>query len=292
MVYQIVMPSIRTDHLIRFRVQLYDVFSDLDRRGIVLSIWEKRLKESCLYYCESVKNKYDVTVRNYLGEAIADFICDCHEPEIILDILRAEHKQFSRLEYQQILNNTIRLLESSVWEYAKTIYRDRREKVAKQVAQYLSQHDTFDMNGFIRFRMKTYRQTISMCVKEAINEYRVSQEYQLFITRLRAFILEQEPKTSLIHLFHPFGQYLQIYSQDGVPIMEEDIYDESTKPLSHEDRIVSTLLHVVPSKIILHTRFQTENFIRTLIQVFAERIEVCSGCQVCEPHTHSIGDRS
>lgn len=232
--------------------------------------------------------------RKRLGRIVAEFVCEHLEPEMIRDIIQQEHGLRQPDEVQQIENQVRRLLETSAWEYAKVVYANRRDKIARQLSAFLKESQQLSVDGFARFRMKTYRYVLATCVQEAVHEYLLDQEYREFIHLLRSFVEIQPTKLDFVHLIHEGRGDFRLLQADGTPLVikegNEALKEMFEFSLSREDMIVSTMLSIVPREICLHTHDPQENVIRTLIQIFEGRICLCEGCRYCERPAHCRED--
>jgi putative sporulation protein YtxC len=225
--------------------------------------------------------------RKKLGWALARFICDHIEPDLINRMIRRYDPYRSHEEVDQIQREVLKQLKSSAWEYKHSVYADRREKLAEQVSRYLRDSYQLAVDGYVRFRMKGHFRVLASCVKEAVASYRLDQEYKEFIRLLRHFIHIQVPKVPLIHVVHQSEGGFRLLLADGRPLPQKELdewgYEGWETPFSHEDYILSALLTAVPEHVVLHTEQPQENVIRTLLQIFKGRIMLCDGCSQCKP---------
>jgi putative sporulation protein YtxC len=264
-------------HIIQLRACLKACIVQLQENGCRLTLTESVRENRQFFLCET-EPRHDRQVkeiRTQLGRALAEYICECQEPAMIRNIIQSEHPFYDAKEVLHIQHVTQRLLEESVWEYAHIIYANRREKLTEQINQFFKKNKQMAIDGFVRFRLKTYRQALSACVQDAIDEYLLHKEYKEFIQLLRYFISMQTPKISLLHVIHRGGKNFQIYKADGTLFrlkeMDGALQEVMEQTFSHEDVVVSTLLTIAPEKIVLHT----------VSQIFAGRILVCDGCTKC-----------
>ncbi|SEM98196.1 putative sporulation protein YtxC [Lihuaxuella thermophila] len=220
-----------------------------------------------------------------LAKAMAEYICGSLEPEMIRTIIQQEYRILSAQEITQVEHYAERLLEGSAWEHARVIYVNRRDKLAKQIWVFLRENNRLAVDGFVRFRMKSYRTALSKCVRDAVEEYVLDREYKEFIQLLKYFLSVQTSKMALVHVIHEGKSRFRILKADGSPLRLKEMGGALQEVLeytfSHEDFIVSTLLTLAPEQVVLHTKNPGENVVRTLIQIFEERIVVCNGCGDC-----------
>jgi putative sporulation protein YtxC len=274
-------------YIIQLRACLKACMVQLQENGCRLTLTEDARGNRQFFLCETDPrhDRQAKEIRRQLGRALAEYICECQEPAMIQNIIQAEHRFHDPKEVLQIQHVTQRLLEESVWEHAHIIYADRREKLAEQMEQFLKKNEQIAIDGFVQFRLRTYRQALSACVQDAIHEHLLHKEYKEFIQLLRYFISMQTPKTPLLHVIHGGGKNFQIYKADGTLLLLKEMdgafQEVMEQTFSHGDVVVSTLLTIAPEKIILHTAHLEENLICTLLQIFAGRILVCDGCTKC-----------
>lgn len=231
-------------------------------------------------------------LRQSLGRAVADYFLAVNEPELIRRIITQEFRCQNARESKEIERYAYHLLNDS--ESEEPSHRKRKDRMARQIAHYFSQHREMAVEGYFRFRMKRYRDILVKLVEHAIDEYLLDQEYWEFIELLRYFVSVQQSKVPLVHVIHTGMRRFRLLDQDGGSLrmkeMDQAVEEIMDHASSHEDLIVSTLLTVAPEKVVLHTRNQEENVIRTLIQVFEDRIRVCDGCSDCRHHLDSGED--
>ncbi|MDQ0416776.1 putative sporulation protein YtxC [Croceifilum oryzae] len=232
----------------------------------------------------------DKEVHREMGDAIASFLCDFAETDLIRGIIQKEHTNIKLDEMDQIEFRAQQLLERNSWSYLRTGYHVRKERISKQIAMYLDSNRVLSIDGFVRFRLKAYRKSLVRCVKDAYEEYQLDKEYRDFIELLRYFVSVQSPKVELIHVVHRGSKQFQLLKEDGTPYqlreLDGAVQELMDQSLSHEDLVVSSLLSIAPEKLVLHTKQQEENVIRTLLQIFEGRVVVCHDCQHC--HVKSI----
>ncbi len=223
------------------------------------------------------------TLRHSLGRAVADYYLTVNEPDLIHWIITQEFKYRNPGESREIERYAYHLLDDS--ESEEPSHQRRKYRMARQIARYFFSHQDLAVDGYFQFRMKRYREILRKLVEHAIDEYLLDQEYREFIDLLRYFVSIQQPKVQLVHVIHTDTRRFRLLDGEGRPL-EMDQMDHTVEELmdqvsSHEDLIVSTLLTVAPEQVILHTRNPEENVIRTLKQVFEERMVICSGCSGC-----------
>lgn len=234
----------------------------------------------------------DRRLRLSLGAAVADYLMTCKGPKLIRSMITRQYRYPSKDEYDQIEGYATDLLhgDSNPNEYRGQV---RRETISRHVAKYLTENHLLAVDGFIRFRMKTFYRSLEKLVEHAIDDYLLDQEYKEFIHLLRYFVSVQSPKITMIHIFHKGKGQFYLTKADGTSVNPSEfdtaVHDFIEQAISQEDVIVSTLLTVAPERIVLHSQDHEENVIRTLTQIFDDRIIVCEGCSECSFRTNDDG---
>ncbi len=223
------------------------------------------------------------------GKVLADFFCDVIEPTWISKMIQTSPNYLSRGEMGEIRRSVSEQLETSAWECANVVYSNRRAKIARQIRCHLENNQHLAVDGFLRFRLKTYRKTLAICVEEAIYTHLLNRRCKEFIDLLRTFIQLQIPKIPLVHIIHKDKNQFHVVKADGTPIlareMEPSFMEIAEATSSHGDYMMSILLSMAPERIMLHTSSPMENVVQTLLKVFEGRIMICDGCSKCHPTT-------
>jgi putative sporulation protein YtxC len=274
----------------RLSVFLKKFLDNLQKKSVRCSMSETAVGPRRFFLLRFGSVRHRRKWRTALSRALADFICDSIEPDLIRRMIRQELHSHAAGEISQIEQVVLRLLESSAWERENAIYASRQEKLADQIATFVEESPKLAVDGFVRFRMKAHCRVLAACVKEAIHDYRLDQEYKEFIRLLRHFVQMQPPKTPLVHVIHEDKGRFRLLGADGAPYVFQEVTNWFREflesPFSHEDYVVSALLTVVPDQVVLHTKNPEQNVIRTLVQIFEGRIMICDGCGQCRQTIH------
>ncbi|WP_170109487.1 putative sporulation protein YtxC [Melghirimyces profundicolus] len=275
------------------RTLLNDQLALLEQTGLSCRLQEADQGNRTLFLFSHPKaGKKKEGLPRFLGIAVAEYLLSVNEPNFIRHIIKKQFRYRDPEDSREIERYTFDLLNDS--ESEEPVCRRRKDRMARQVAQYLTQHRSVAVDGFFRFRMKRYRNGLVKLVEHAIDEYLLDQEYREFIELLRYFVSVQEPKLNLVHVLHTGRRQFRLLDEEGEPLrtkeLDESVQELMEQPFSHEDLIVSTLLTIAPEQVVLHTQNREENVIRTLEQVFETRISVCDGCSGCQPHFRRRGE--
>jgi putative sporulation protein YtxC len=270
------------------------------REHLATAGWECQLQEwetpdRIVFRLSCLKRgkKAEEAICRELGKGIAHFILSFWEPAMIRSMIRRGYRERQPGEITQIEAYADRITSEKVGQPSRLRLK-RKEKIARHLERFLHTSPMISIDGFITFRLKSYLRALRKLVNHAIDDYILDQEYKEFIQLLRYFVSMQKPKVPLVHVIHEGDRHFRLLQSDGNPLTiqetDETIGDLLEQAFSHEDLIVSTLLTVAPEQVILHTRHEEANIVRTLKQVFDDRIRVCRGCARCREETHSHSD--
>ncbi|MFT8870836.1 MAG: sporulation protein YtxC [Sporolactobacillus sp.] len=152
---------------------------------------------------------------------------------------------------------------------------DRRQLIVDALSDLLVTKNSFTFASFLRFRLASYRDVLRRYIEVAIDEYKLEQEYQVFIDKLRRIIRAYQPLCEKIEVYdeHPF----RLYDEHGRLIRNEQSV-RSFYPLlkqwgiEAEPSIVLTLIALAPKHVVVYTDRSDHSIMKTLHQVFEERV--------------------
>jgi len=157
---------------------------------------------------------------------------------------------------------------------------------------YLAENHIINIEGFARFRLHGYWAQLRRIVKRTGEEFLAAKDYLEFVRLLRCFIEMQESKIDEVHIFiAPDGTFF-ICDKKGHVIRREHIRTPSLSVINGEfnykDYLLSMLITLVPETIIFHVsdRIWECDPLRTIQQVFENRVVRCTGCERCR-HLYS-----
>lgn len=223
-----------------------------------------------------------------IGQSIACFVIKEIEPTLFKQLIRQGHKQFSREEVAIIEQYCINIIDSSDYEMESNSSRTKRQaKLASDFTKHMTDHQVMHIDGFITFRLPSYKEELKEVVEYAVEEYIMDKQYQEFITLLQYFVLLQDRKVPAVHIIHKEGSNFMILDEHFQPIekkkTEDFVMELLDKDLNYEDMVISSLISISPEKICIHTRTKELQIIRTIQQIFENRTEICERCSVCHP---------
>ncbi|MDR9856880.1 MULTISPECIES: putative sporulation protein YtxC [Paenibacillus] len=226
------------------------------------------------------------------ASALAEYILQEKERELLKKILDEEFDFPDPEEHEQILKHCRMMMEGKS-EFGDSRHR-RSSMLAQGIQQCLSERPLLHVDGFLTFRAHNYMKELKEIVEYAVDEFLMDRQYEEFVGMLKYFVYFQQPQVPLVHLIHKGGQDVLLLDEDMKPL--DHRHDEGVvverldqQDLQMEDAVVTTLISVSPAKIIIHTREPHMAVIRTLSQIFEDRVEICRYCPDCHGYFRETG---
>ncbi|WP_459499168.1 putative sporulation protein YtxC [Bacillus sp. C1] len=247
---------------------------------------EKQYKETSIYlYEQKVTIHIPICESNYIEEVLIPvllyFIVHIKQSEWIHTILKDKFFYEEQEECHQILHMAYAILNGQQKGVARELTRNQMEaRIMSSLKGWLCDPLSFSFSSYTRFRLRTYREMVHRLVEVAIDEYKMEQEYQMFIEMLRQQVGSRKSRLSCIHLV--FDESFIFYDEKGMRLKEEKLVqyiDEEllTKQSVYIDtKVIAPLLSIAPRMIYLYTKEQDHNMIVTLQNVFQERVQLCA----------------
>jgi len=223
-----------------------------------------------------------------ISRIITEAILEYWEARLVKKILKDNYFYLNEKERDAISKHALKLLQEDKGILPGGFYKiTRRNKVMRDILEYLTANETVIIDGIVNFRLHSYIKELSETVERAIEMFITEREYNEFIKLLKYFVEIQESKIEVMHLLPLMdGRYMlldgnkekingEFYEEIRTDILEGDI--------NYDDLLVSTLITISPRKLYLHNlnSFSNKELVRTITNVFSDRISICPGCDVC-----------
>jgi putative sporulation protein YtxC len=219
-----------------------------------------------------------------VAKAIAELFINQLEAEYIKEYIEDIYYYCSPQDRFEIVSLTLETLDK-----LKII---RRNRILQSVFDYLADNQLLNIEGFARFRLQGYWAQLRRIVKRTGEEFLAAKDYLEFVRLLRCFIELQETKIDEAHIFiSPEGTFF-ICDKKGHVIKREHIRTPSFSAIdgefNYKEYLLSMLIVLVPETIIFHVSdgIWECDPIRTIQQVFEDRVTRCPGCDRCQ-HLYS-----
>lgn len=228
--------------------------------------------------------KRSITIREKLSYALAEYIIAEKEADIVRRLVSREYDFTGEQDLAGIVDSCLHLLSPEV--EVMDVRNRRCGQLAVHIRYVLEEGAELNLDGFMTFRMKEYRDQIRETLDYVVDEFLLDKQYEEFIGLLKYFVHFQETQIGVVHLMHKGGSEFTIYNEHMMPleaaVVEGVVARIADNELELEDVIVSSLISLSPGRIIVHTREPEVQIISTIRQIFGERIEMCEYCPRCK----------
>lgn len=239
----------------------------------VIALWLKRTPDEMTF--AALRNGLAAVIYQFVRETIA---ADYLEERLILgygDLLLTEKEQVGKILKREM---------GKYWEYARAnhVLAD----FPTLLSDYLGEASYLNVQGFLRFRLPEYFPLLSKTLDRAVERYRVEKEYDAFIDLIQAFIQTQKSKINVVHVVWGKQHRFRLLDENHLPL-EQDFWQQGEGVAmegAYDDVLISSLLYLLPEKIILHTGCEPKapKIALTLQKIFSGRAMLCAGCNLCK----------
>ncbi|WP_440602468.1 putative sporulation protein YtxC [Bacillus sp. GB_SG_008] len=210
---------------------------------------------------------------------LVQYIINTKQDEWISDILKEKFYYEEREERNQILHMAHSILNGRRKGLNDAPSKQRgKELVVSSLRGWMHDKMSFSFEAYIRFRLRKYNEFLYRTTEMAIDEYKLEQEYQMFVETLRQQVSSRKSRLSCLHLV--FDDSFIFYDEKGARLKQDKLvqYIEeellSQKGLYIDPNIMAPLLSISPKTIHLYTKEQDHNMIVTIQNVFQERVQL------------------
>jgi putative sporulation protein YtxC len=182
-------------------------------------------------------------------------------------------------EQNQIMEILYSILEGERKDLTIFLKEKNEEMRTKDaVKQIFLDHSSFSFDSFVKFRLRPYLLELESFVKVAIDEYKMEQEYQMFVYTLREFLFERDPKMEVLHLL--LDEEITFYNEGLEEIKRGELSRMIDRkllvnhPVYVDSASIAPLLSIAPTTIFLYTKDPEEALVRTIKNIFEERVSI------------------
>jgi len=229
-----------------------------------------------------------VEIFELLKSAFYDFITNTKRNDWFKEILKNRYYYEDLEEQQQILEIIYSVLEGEREDLAVFLKKtsDELNTIKAAVDHVFQDNVSFSFDSFLKFRLRPYLQMLEGYVEIAIDEYKMEQEYQMFVQMLRDFLTNREPKMEGLHLL--FDEEITFYNEQFVEIKRGELTKMIDRkllvnhPVYVDSASIAPLLSLAPTSIFIYTKEPDEPLIRTIKNIFEERVTIKPFDALCE----------
>lgn len=153
------------------------------------------------------------------------------------------------------------------------------ERIMDALGEVILGKGFFSLEAFLTFRLRPYYESLENLVEIAIDEYKLEQEYQMFIHYLRDFISDRSHQKRCVYIVHDGNEFL-FFDEKQREIKRSELNKMidrkllSDHPIYVDSNIIAPLISINPEKIFLFTDDPEQGIVQTLCQVFDESLIV------------------
>ncbi|USK38167.1 putative sporulation protein YtxC [Cytobacillus firmus] len=218
-------------------------------------------------------------VLNTVKTAFFQFIVNQKQDDWFKRILMEHYYYDDEGEQQQILEIIHSILEGSREDLAAFVSGlDVKESLKNAIDQLFQNNISFSFDSFVKFRMRPLMIEMTKYVEVSIDEYKMEQEYQMFIHTLRDFLSGKQPKMNTIHVLMDEGVYFyddqlcEIKRGELIRMIDRKLL--SNHPVYVDSVTIAPLLSIAPSAIYLYSDDFDQPLVRTIRNIFEERLQL------------------
>ncbi|ALC89710.1 hypothetical protein AM500_07965 [Bacillus sp. FJAT-18017] len=212
-----------------------------------------------------------------LKDAFYEFIMIVKLDEWFREIVRDTYFFRDQAEEQHITDIMYSILDGERQDL--TIFMEQPFPgglVKKSIDEIVGADALLSFDSITKFRLRPVFEYLREIAALSIDEYKMEQEYQVFIESLRTFLAGRPSKIEEIHLLAKDGvTFYDVNMQEVKKAELAKMIDRKlliNHPIYVDSVAIAPLLSLAPKKIVLYTEDQDEPLARTLANVFEERI--------------------
>lgn len=143
----------------------------------------------------------------------------------------------------------------------------------------LEAEEPVHFDSFVKFRLKALYERTVLYVERAIDEYKLEQDYQMFVQMLRDYLAGKNNQEECIHLY--FSNYdLLFFNADLKELKRNELFSLVDKrlltnhPVYVDSYTIAPLLSMAPKQINVYCTDSEIKLIRTIQNIFEERVRI------------------
>lgn len=231
---------------------------------------------------EKIGSNFYITISNTIEKEkihhqLKKYFLTKKKEEWCRKILKEEFFYTDEEEQNQIIEMIHTILDGKKRDLPVHINHIEDEQLIDHaLLETLKLNTPFSFDAFIKFRLKDYLNNLSNYVEIAIDEYKLEQDYQLFIQTLREFLKGRKPLIEEIQLVDEDG--FTFYNEKFEEMKRSELFKTidrkllSNHPIYVDSTTIAPLLSISPLRINIFTNNSEQGIIRTIMNIFEERI--------------------
>lgn len=215
-----------------------------------------------------------------IKKCLTAFILHIKTDDWAREILKNRYFYMDELEQRSILEILHSLVEEER-EGLTTLIKEINIKSCLSECMnnfIIEQHKEFSFDSFVTFRLKSFIGKLIKYIELSIDEYKMEQEYQVFIHTLRNSLSKKAAKVNHIHVVIDLEiqffdtEYREIPQQELMMLYDQKNVVSSTHYI--DPYSLGPLLAIAPKTIFLYTEDRELPIVRTILNIFEERVQL------------------
>ncbi|MBT2754495.1 putative sporulation protein YtxC [Mesobacillus foraminis] len=215
-----------------------------------------------------------------IKEAVYEFIVIKKRDDWFRGILSERFFYQDTGEQDQILDIIYSVIEGHREDLASFVTGpDEKGYVLEAINEIFKGSISFSFDSFVMFRLKPFLDVLRSFVEIAIDEYKLEQDYQMFIQTLREFLCGRTPLHEHVHV--KLDNETVFFNSDFMEIKRSELVKGIDRkllgnhPVYVDSVTIAPLLSMAPSTIYLYTDEPEQPLVRTIGNIFEERVKLC-----------------
>jgi putative sporulation protein YtxC len=245
-----------------------------------LTEWECGPESFISCHCDTIEKSADEVFVYHVSSALAGVILTAKEEEWVMRLLHDMCRSLPMSEREALVAQILDSLARATGDGNGL----PRARVLLDLMDYLDENRAVHLEGFTRFRLKAYQKQIEQSVEDQLIEWRVRQEQEDFIELLRYFMASQDSYIDTLEVIVNRTGIFRLLDEGHNVVdnkyLETFVADLVQGSIDYGDLLISTLITLAPKQLVCHCEERLP-VVETLLDVFAERMSICRGCEVC-----------
>ncbi|WP_409251590.1 sporulation protein YtxC [Bacillus sp. SCS-153A] len=143
----------------------------------------------------------------------------------------------------------------------------------------LESEEPVHFDSFVKFRLKALYERMILYVEKAIDEYKLEQDYQMFVQMLRDYLASKNDQQQTIHLYFSSCDLL-FFNAELREMKRNELFSIVDKrlltnhPVYVDSYTIAPLLSMAPKMINVYCAEPELKLIRTIQNIFEERVRI------------------
>jgi putative sporulation protein YtxC len=220
-----------------------------------------------------------ITAFHKIKESVYEFIALKKRDDWFREILSERFFYTDPNEQEQILEIIYSVIEGNREDLANFLQEtDEKKYVFQAIDEFFKGSVSFSFDSFVVFRLKPFFDKLQNYVEVAIDEYKLEQEYQMFVQTLREFLWGRPAQQETIHLI--LDEETSFYNHEFIEMKRNELIKGIDRkllgnhPIYVDSVTIAPLLSMAPSRINLYTNQPEQPLVRTIRNIFEERVKI------------------